>query len=91
MKRKITLVVVIVLMLVTMAACGGGSLSGTYSDATGTISYVFDNGEVSMVMAGMSMPLGTFEVKSGNLYISGTRTGTVSGRTITIEGVQFTR
>ena len=90
MKKGILVCVLLVVMLFGFAACGG-SFEGTYADATGTVSYSFSDGSASMVMGGMTIPMGEYEVKSGNLYIAGTRVGTVSRNTITIEGVAFTK
>jgi ABC-type glycerol-3-phosphate transport system substrate-binding protein len=92
MKKRILSFVLLLVMVVTLSACGGSTLSGTFSDATGTVSYTFNDGKASMSMAGMpAMDLGEFEVKDGDLYIAGTKIGTVSRNTITIEGLELTK
>jgi uncharacterized protein with beta-barrel porin domain len=90
MKRKIALILIAVVLLATLAACGGeATLSGTYKDELDISSYTFKNGEVSVSLLGEDIPIGEFEVKDGTLYVLGQEYGTVSGNTITISGVEY--
>ena len=92
MKKILTFAVLAAVMLFGFAACNSNSsLEGTYTDASGMVSYVFSDGEASMITGGVTLPLGEFEVRDGNLYIGGIQLGTVSGNTITIAGVQLRR
>jgi len=95
MKKRIlvlTMVAMLAVMLISLAACGDdATLEGTFTDAFGVSSYVFSDGLATLNMGGMELFSESFEVRDGNLYIAGERIGTVSGDTITIEGVEYTK
>ena len=85
MRRAVSLLLSVLLIVATLTACGGAQLSGTYTDtATGMTSFVFEGGKASTSVMGIKTPLGDYEVKGSDLYIGGTKAGTVNGDTITI-------
>ena len=93
MKKRILFVLLVIALLAAVAACGGSSsLSGTFTDATGTFSYTFEDGVATMTTAGIPLELGPFEVIDGNIYIAGVQMGIVGSRnSITMSGIPLTR
>ena len=90
--KKFGATVLAVVMIVTMlSSCGGGgSLSGTYKDPSGTTSYVFKGDTVTAKAAGMEIITNAdFEVKDGKLYVSGAEVGTYDGKTLVISGITY--
>ena len=89
-KRIISLLLTVLLLTALLTACGGTSLSGTYTDtATGMTSFVFEKGKASTSVMGINTPLGDYKVKGNDLYIGDVKAGTVKGDTITITMVGF--
>jgi len=89
-KRIVSLLLVVLLLIALLTACGGASLSGTYKDtATGMTSFVFKDGKASTSVMGIETPLGSYEVKGNDLYIGGVKAGTVNGDTLKITMAGF--
>jgi hypothetical protein len=90
-RQTLSLSLAAVALVTLLAACGGGGtdVNGTYKDQTGTVSYVFKDGQASMSVAGIETALGEYEVKDGELLVNGAVLGTVNGNTITVNGVEL--
>jgi len=74
--KKISLFLLTVLMALSLAACGGGDVSGTYTDTVaGTTSYILKDGQISSSINGMTIPAGPYEVKGDKLFVNGTQIG----------------
>jgi hypothetical protein len=92
MTKRVLSFVLLAVMLVTLAACSTPSLSGTYTDESGAVSYIFSGVKVSMSAGGDEpFEIGEFEIRDGSVHINGTPAGTVKGNTVTLYGVEFTK
>jgi hypothetical protein len=92
MKKRIQSIALLAIVFAALAACGGTqSLSGLYTDASGSVTYVFnsDEGLAYMLAMGDFLELGEYEVKDRDVYIGGTKAGTVKGKVATLYSVEF--
>jgi len=93
--KKLLAVLLGLALVITMAACGGGSaLRGTYTDASGMVSQSFSGGKLTTNMGGWIVE-STYELKDGVMVITdadGEVTQapySLDGKTLTIDGVEY--
>ncbi|MDR2530183.1 MAG: hypothetical protein LBC65_01400 [Oscillospiraceae bacterium] len=91
MKKILAIALLLAMFVTLLAACGGGTLSGTYKDElTGTTSYTFKDGKVSASASDIELMSDMeFEVTDGKLLIAGAEVGTFDGSKLVIGGVTY--
>ena len=100
MKRTICLVLAALLLVVSLAACGGSKLKGTYvSQGSSVVTYTFDGDTVVMSAFGIEIE-GTYHIDGDEITFtysyfgiedSETESFSRSGDTITIDGLVFVK
>jgi len=87
-KKLIGIIALIAIAGLTIIACGGGSLSGTYVSDDGSMSYTFSGKKVTAEMFGQKGEA-TYELKDGK-FIMTAADGRTETYNYTLEGNKFT-
>ncbi|MCL1858595.1 MAG: hypothetical protein FWF92_05115 [Oscillospiraceae bacterium] len=105
MKRIIALFLIIstlAVIILSIASCGGGGLSGTYSTSEYGIemSYKFSGNKITVTTFGISMS-GTYKIDGDNIIIKTSLLGIssedsysfeqISDKVIAIDGIEYTK
>ena len=95
MKKGILSIALLICILAALTACNSTqqSLNGTYTDESGSVSYIFyEDGKVDMLYGGELSPRGEFVLEGNQVKIDGVPRGTVKGKVFTeTGGVKYTK
>ena len=70
MKKRILCLVLALILCLNLAACGSKAPTGTYTDESGMITFVFDGDKVTANAYGSEVASGTFSVKGKQVTLT---------------------